>query len=251
MAENSHSRLPISDAPNAKSVLKRLRSEILELEEGHFLGSGEDLSARFAISRPTLHQVVRALEHEQLIAARRGPSGGYYVRRPSLNAAVAAVSTYLRANGAELWHFVTLARVVHAEVCSLAARATDESRRASLADELETFWSNAGDVSPEVLLKHDYRLEGNLFELAGNPVVELFMRSMHHFWYELVTEQLLEGAPERIGIWISHRRRLCEALLAGEGVIAVAIGRSHWNHLTTWLEEALGKDPSGSARSGA
>lgn len=227
---------------NAKSVLKKLRSEILLMAEGQFLGSGEDLSARFSISRPTLHQVVRALEHEQLVTARRGPNGGYYARRPSLNAAVAAVSTYLRASGTNLWHFVALARIVHADVCRRAAESVDEEKRTRLRVEMETFWNDATDVVPEYLLRRDYALEGLLFELADNPVVELFMRSMHHFWYEIVTQKLLDKSPQRVALWISYRRKLGEALLAHEGKIAVAIGQSHWDHLTQWLEDSMGTE---------
>lgn len=232
-------------APNAKSVLKRLRSEILQMGEGEFLGSGEDLSARYAISRPTLHQVARALEHEQLITVRRGPNGGYYARRPSLNAAVAGVSTYLRASGTTLRHFITLARVVHSEVCRLAAQSGDEDKRARLASEMEAFWNSASDVSPELLLRRDYVLEGILFEQADNPVVELFMRSMHHFWYEIVTQKLLEARPERVALWISHRRRLGEALLARESKIAVAVGQSHWDHVASWLDGISPPDCAG------
>lgn len=234
-------------ARNARNVLKQLRTEILEMEEGRYLGSGDELSTRLGISRPTLHQVARALEHEQLVEVRRGPNGGYYVRRPSLNAAVAAVATYLRSSNANIWHFVTLSRVIHLDVCRLAARSRDEGKRALLAIELAEFWSGPDTVSPQVLTRRDYMLEGILFDLAGNRVVELFMRSMHHFGYETIAQNLVENAPERIAIWMSHRRRLCESLLAGEERIAMAISQSNWDHVVSWLEEVIGPDPEAGA----
>lgn len=228
---------------SANQVLRKLRSEILLMEEGQYLGSGEDLSARYGISRPTLHQVARALEHEQLVTVRRGPNGGYYARRPSLGAAVSSISTYLRAENTTVWHFVTLARVMHNDVCRLVTLTDDEAGRDRLRAEAEEFWNKAGSVDAATVLRRDYVLEGILFELAGNPVVKLFMRSMHHFWYELVTEKLLEVTPERVDQWISHRRRLCEALLAREPQIAVGISRNHWDLVSAWLAEAVGPDP--------
>lgn len=232
-----------SGTPNAKTVLRQLRSEILLMTEGQYLGSGEDLCARYAISRPTLHQVARALEHEQLITVRRGPTGGYYARRPSLNAAVASVSTYLRAQETSVWHFITLGRIVHADVTRLAAHCKDEGKRARLAAEAQTFWNRRDHVPTDMLLRKDYVIEGILFDMAANPVVELFMRSMHHFWYEIVTLKLLEVEPGRVPLWMRHRRLLCEALLAGEERIAIAISQSHWDHMVIWLEEAIGPDP--------
>lgn len=234
---------------SAKYVLKKLRSAILQMTEGQYVGSGEDLSAQYGISRPTLHQVARALEHEQLITVRRGPNGGYYARRPGLGAAVVSVSTYLRAQNAHVWHFVSLARVMHNDVCRLVTLSQDEPGRALLRAEAETFWNGHNEINVDVMLRRDYVLEGILFDLAGNPVVKLFMRSMHHFWYEIVTEKLLEVRPERLGLWMSHRRRLCEALLAREAQIAIGISKSHWDLTSDWLEQAIGPDPErGGAR---
>jgi len=228
---------------NAKHVLKHLRAEILGMEEGRYLGSGEDLCARYAISRPTLHQVARALEHEQLIVVKRGPNGGYYVRRPSLNAAVAAVATYLRSKDAGIWHFITLSRVMHADVCRLAAHSEDDDLRGKLKAELGDFWSRPGDVTPELVTRRDYILEGILFQMAGNPIVELFMRSTHHFGYATIAQSLMDDAPDRISLWMDYRCRLCLSLLAGEDRIAIAISQSHWDCMVEWLEEAIGEDP--------
>jgi DNA-binding FadR family transcriptional regulator len=213
------------------------------MKEGHYLGSGDDLCEQYAISRPTLHQVARALEHEQIVSVRRGPNGGYYVRRPSLSAAVSAVATYLRSNDTDIWHFITLSRVMHADVCRLAASSTDPELRGRLTAELDGFWNRIEEVDALTLTKRDYLLEGILFEMAANPVVELFMRSMHHFGYATLAQNLVNASPDRIKTWISHRRRLCRSLLDGEERIAMAISQSHWDHMVVWLEEFAGPDP--------
>jgi len=44
---------------------QQLRQEILECGEGTLLGSEDELMKQFGISRPTLRQTARLLEHEQ------------------------------------------------------------------------------------------------------------------------------------------------------------------------------------------
>src|ERR1700683_4326848 len=75
----------------------KIREAILRRKEGDYLGSEEDLIARYGVSQPTLRQTARLLEQEQLLSVRRGQGGGYYVRRPIISVVARAAASYLRA----------------------------------------------------------------------------------------------------------------------------------------------------------
>jgi DNA-binding FadR family transcriptional regulator len=62
---------------------------------GTSLGSEADLMARFDVSRATLREAVRILEHLQVAEMRRGPGGGLVVVDPGVDAVVDAVALHL------------------------------------------------------------------------------------------------------------------------------------------------------------
>jgi hypothetical protein len=61
-----------------------LRSICLAKEEGSFIGTEESLTRHFGISGPTLRKSIRVLEHEEVVAVRRGVKGGFFASRPKL-----------------------------------------------------------------------------------------------------------------------------------------------------------------------
>src|SRR5579875_2092955 len=74
-----------------------LRNDLLRIDaDGVFVGSEDTLQARLGVSRPTLRQVARILESEQLLTVRRGVTGGFFSRKPSAQVVADMASVYLR-----------------------------------------------------------------------------------------------------------------------------------------------------------
>ena len=71
----------------AEVVARELRRQIVrgELPAGHALPSESALTEQFEVSRPTLREAFRVLEHEGLVEIRRGVRGGARVRAPDEN----------------------------------------------------------------------------------------------------------------------------------------------------------------------
>lgn len=72
-----------------------LRAMSLAKNEGEFLGTEESLTRHFGISGPTLRKSIRALEHEEVVAVRRGVKGGFFASRPKLNTVTRLAGVYL------------------------------------------------------------------------------------------------------------------------------------------------------------
>lgn len=72
-----------------------LRSMSLARQEGEFIGTEDSLTRHFGISGPTLRKSIRVLEHEEVIAVRRGVKGGFFASRPKLNTVTRLAGVYL------------------------------------------------------------------------------------------------------------------------------------------------------------
>lgn len=120
-----------SSSSAAVQVVATLRQEILKGADGVFLGSEQELLARFGISRPTLRQVARVLESDELLLVRRGIYGGYFGRRPTLQWAGRAAAAYLRVRSTSASALLTAMNTATRDIVRLAAQANVRAQRES------------------------------------------------------------------------------------------------------------------------
>src|SRR5690606_19119060 len=78
------------------NVADRLRDLILAQPPDAHLGSLTEVAAELDVGIVTVQQAARILEHEGLLAVKRGPGGGYYGVRPDHAAIERAFATYMR-----------------------------------------------------------------------------------------------------------------------------------------------------------
>jgi GntR family transcriptional regulator, transcriptional repressor for pyruvate dehydrogenase complex len=120
-------------ATTLRRATNRLREQVLALDtDGAFLGSEDDLQAWLGVSRPTLRQVARILEREQLLTVRRGVNGGLFSQRPSGQAVADMAAVYLRSVRTTLHDMVRMQGVLSREAVELAARNPSAEQRAGL-----------------------------------------------------------------------------------------------------------------------
>src|SRR5689334_15151938 len=72
-----------------------MRELILAREPGACIGSLRELANTLGVGIVTIQQAARVLEHEGLLAVRRGQNGGYYGMRPDEAALARAMSGFL------------------------------------------------------------------------------------------------------------------------------------------------------------
>ncbi|SEG88542.1 DNA-binding transcriptional regulator, FadR family [Thermomonospora echinospora] len=158
----------------AETVAVRIYEDIVAQGRpvGSVLGSEAELMERYETSRAVLRAAVRLLEHHSVATSRRGPGGGLVVTRPEPRAAVDAAALYLAYRGvtAENLHVVREAIEV-----GTTARVAARREEPDIARRLKTLADRPpGQARGDGSAVQDFHAE--LAELAGNPVLSLFLR---------------------------------------------------------------------------
>src|SRR5436305_793681 len=116
---------PIQPLRAHEYVAEQIRRHIaLRLvQPGEALPSERELAAMFGVGRPTIQHAMRLLEADQLVEARRGRSGGTFVREPAEDAgAMEELMARLARQRKELEELVVFRRTLEPAVAAEAAR---------------------------------------------------------------------------------------------------------------------------------
>jgi len=116
---------PIQPLRAHEYVAEQIRRHIaLRLvQPGEALPSERELAAMFGVGRPTIQHAMRLLEADQLVEARRGRSGGTFVREPAEDAgAMEELMARVARQRKELEELVVFRRTLEPTVAAEAAR---------------------------------------------------------------------------------------------------------------------------------
>jgi DNA-binding FadR family transcriptional regulator len=161
-------------------ALPIIRGWILAAPDGAFIGSEADLVERVGVSAPTLRQVARLLEHEELLVIKRGVGGGFFGRRPSAETVARSAALFLNAQNTPGHEVYSAAQTINAELMRRAALSTDDAARAKLAAMLEEWRQWTTPPEREVFITEAERLIDQMAVLAGNAPLALFVRVFRH-----------------------------------------------------------------------
>jgi len=214
-------------------VVAKLRSVALSCSEGHRLGNEEDLLSLLGVSRPTFRQAARIVQHERLIASKRGVGGGFYVTRPPVEDAVQAPAILLQLQSISLEQVVEAAEWPLAEAARLACmRGTPEEKARLLSWAGKTFRPS---LSPKQAIAADIHLRKQLGEMSRNPAVNLFVEISYAFGSLETRSRILEYYRNQIRTWSEATMRLVEGIAAGEMHLVVPMSRYRTKLLAVYL----------------
>ena len=163
------------DAPNGKTAeVLAEKIGLLVVERGwpvgEIVGSEAELMERYQVSRATLREAARLLEHDRVAAMRRGPGGGLIVTEPDESAVVRAAALYLdqaKVEGRDLFEARIALEMV--AVRELADNLTEE--KANRLWEVYERESRFGThLDPSV-----HNLHREIAVLSGNAALRLFI----------------------------------------------------------------------------
>ena len=211
----------------AEVVAERIHEDIAAAgwRVGEVFGSESDLLERYKVSRAVLREAVRLLEHHSVARMRRGPGGGLVVHTPDPTASIHTVALYLDHEGLSPNDLRVVREAIelgciHVVTAGGASPETGERLRTALERAVER--GDSGDV-----------FHNELADLAGNPVLSLFLRIVTELWSRHSRTQ----RPPTPAVGDEVRRvheKILEAVVAGDDGLAQHRMRRHLQALTAW-----------------
>lgn len=195
---------------------EKLREIILSRPPGAHIGSLQAVSKLLEVGIVTVQQAARILEHEGLLAVRRGPGGGYYGARPDDAALERSLASYLRVHGAARAEARTITTLLDCELIAAAARCPDEALRQELRAQREVI--SACDAAHE-RIAWEQRFRALLFRMDARPLLELICRVTVQLYNEHELPPLYAGA-EGVEAWKRENQRIVDAILSRDAELA-------------------------------
>jgi DNA-binding FadR family transcriptional regulator len=230
----------VPSGSSVRRVAHALREEILKRPDGALLGSEAELVTRLGVSRPTFRQAAKLVEQEQLLLIKRGVGGGFFVRRPTVQAVTHVASVYLLSRKATMGDAIRTARPLFAETARLGAIRANRANNKRVAEFLKRQQA-AGEEQFEIhgFLKFEREFLDLFASLSGNPVLQLQTELLVDFAGGYVGSSVYAGHPERITRYCAIRNELLESIIGGDEQIAQLLALRRSDLILGWLEDDL------------
>jgi len=245
MPDKLDSRRENSDSDNnvlsaAKRTANDLRTLVLGMESGEFVGSEDELVEALGVSRPTFRQAAKLVEQEGLLVIKRGVGGGFFSQRPDSKSVSHMAAIYLQSREATLLDAIEASRPLLIEGARLAAERRDEATCEELRQFLKT--EREVDERQQSDFREFLRSErefGRIFARAiGNPLLELYSLTLYDFAASLQRQSLFYRHPDRQKAYRELRNQLAEMIVKQDAGIAEVIAERLNNYTMKLLRES-------------
>jgi GntR family transcriptional regulator, transcriptional repressor for pyruvate dehydrogenase complex len=193
----------------------KLRELILAREPGAQIGSLNEVSALLGVGIVSVQQAARVLEHEGLLAVRRGPGGGYYGARPDDAALERSLATYLRVHCSVRSEAREILSMVDCELAAAAAECSDEQLRTqlkALGERLDACHS------PSLRVAWEGQFRAQLFRMVDRRFFELISRVAIQV-YDSSASPIYAGEAG-VAAWRREQGRIIAAILKQDSELA-------------------------------
>ena len=219
----------------AEVVAARIHDDISARgwQVGAVLGSEADLLARYGISRAVLREAVRLLEYHSVARMRRGPGGGLIVAEPEPQASIDTMALFLEYQGVTADDLRVVRDAVElGTVAQVTTRHTEG--HSDVAERLDAAVRWVAEGPADDPRKADL-FHSELAELAGNPVLSLFLGIITELFRRHAAGQDQPLPGDKAAEEVQHvHQRILDAIVQGDaGVARHRMGR-HLDALIPW-----------------
>lgn len=211
---------PVRSARAFEEIAAQIRQELADgrLKVGSRLPAERALALQFGVSRNTLREALRSLEHAGLIRLQKGASGGAFISQGSGGAIINSMLDLYHMGSvtpdqlteARIW----LESVLVREAC---ARATSEDLQA-LRDNVKEAAQATADGDFEHRAAVNLNFHRILAQMTGNPIMVIMMDGLL-----TVLAQFIQTIGEYENTFVlPSRRRFIKHLEEGDAEAAVA-----------------------------
>ena len=146
-----------------------------QLQAGDRLPSERKLAERFAVSRPTVREAMRALSVLGVLEIRHG--GGAFVSKLNATDLLGPLNFFLSLSDASVDNLYDARRLIEGEICALAATRASPDDLAFLEDLISRQEGVKGDA--DEYLRLDSQFHERLGEISGNPFLSRASQSLN------------------------------------------------------------------------
>jgi Transcriptional regulators len=207
---------PVVTASVAAQISEQIRDSILtgRLRVDDRLPTEDELARQFNVSRPTIREALKRLAAQHLVRSRRGPTGGTFVNRPSLddlNTNLSGASTLLVSLGEFDADSILEAREELELICvRLAAHRRSDEHLAAMAEEIAI--QKRGDISDVDFCASDVRFHRLIADASANTVIRFLMHAVVEA-LQPIENMIIVRVRQRESI-VAHHVELLEAIKA-------------------------------------
>ncbi len=208
----------IVKASISKQIAEQLRAAIVagQLKIGQRLPTEDELAQRYGVSRPSVREALKRLAAQNLVRAKRGPTGGNFVVQPSyaeLAESLSGAATLLVGMGAlGIEEIIEARRTLQGSCIELAINNTNDNHiqkiEAALARQQDP------DISDEAFCQADVAFHRALVDATDNGMLRFVMYTVIEALIP-VTNMVVTVVRERNDI-VSLHRQMIEHLKKGD-----------------------------------
>ena len=215
MQENAIVKASIS-----KQIAEQLRAAIVDgrFKIGERLPTEDELAQRYGVSRPSVREALKRLAAQNLVRARRGPTGGNFVVEPSfsdLAESLSGAATLLVGMGAlDIEEIIEARRALQGSCMGLAVSHAQAKHIEQL--ELTLARQQDPDISDEAFCQADVAFHRALVDATDNGMLRFVMYTIIEALIP-VTNMVVTVVRER-GDIISLHRQMLDHLKQGNAV---------------------------------
>lgn len=199
---------------------------------GAVFGTETGLLARYRVSRAVFREAVRLLEYHSIAQMRRGPGGGLVVSKPAPQASIDTIALYLQYRKPSR---EDLRCVRDAIEIDNVAKVVNRRAESEVAAFLNTLRAPLEQEDLRRAAVEEFRFHIGLAQLAGNAVLDLFLRIIvelfRRHWSS--TGQALPSESDVVAVDHAHLRIL-EAIADGDDSLARYRVRRHLDAASSW-----------------
>jgi DNA-binding FadR family transcriptional regulator len=200
---------------------------------GSVFGTETALLERYGVSRAALREAVRLLEYHSIAQMRRGPGGGLVVAKPQAQASIDTIALCLQYRKPSREDLRCVRDAIEIDnVAKVVAKVVKRRTEAEVAAFLTAHGLGLDGDSRKIDMRaaavEEFRFHVGLAQLAGNTLLELFLRIIVEFFrrHWTSTEQELPSWGDVVAVEHAHLRIL-EAIGAGDDSLARYRARRH------------------------
>ena len=214
-----------------QDTAEKLRDLIFQQEPDTQIGSLNEVADKLGVGIVTVQQAARVLEHEGLLAVKRGPGGGYYGTRPDDAALERAFATYLRAHNIDYPEAFEMTILLDCDIFQAAAGCKD----VAVKQKIEALMKQLKQCeSAEDRNRFEVDLRQTLLEIVERPLLQLLAGVA---WQLYRAHGDPEGFTDATGLpeWKQGRQRILHAILQNDEELAFFEAHRYRRMMLGWL----------------